>query len=114
MQNCPWAENLPVSITVCDREGKILDMNEKAVNTFAKDGGRMLIGQNALDCHPEPSRTVFQTMLAEHTSHIYTIEKNGVKKLIYQVPWQEEGEFAGIVEFAFEIPFSMPHFVRQP
>mgnify|MGYP000371069624 CR=1 FL=1 len=40
------------------------------------------------------------------------VEKNGVKKLIYQTPWYQDGKYSGFVELALEIPFQMPHFVR--
>jgi hypothetical protein len=36
-----------------------------------------------------------------------------VKKLIYQTPWYAGGEYAGFVEISLEIPFEMPHFIRQ-
>jgi len=32
--------------------------------------------------------------------------------LIYQSPWYQNGEFAGLVEISLEIPEQMPHFVR--
>ncbi len=51
-------------------------------------------------------------MLAAHEKNIYSIEKNGVKKLIFQSPWFKNGEYAGFVELSLEIPFEMPHFVR--
>jgi hypothetical protein len=35
-----------------------------------------------------------------------------VKKLIYQSPIFEDGEYKGIVELSLEIPFDMPHFKR--
>jgi hypothetical protein len=114
MKNLTWAEGLPVAITICDREGIILDMNDKAASVFQKDGGLALIGTNVLYCHPEPSRTTLTDMLAKQTTNIYTIEKNGIKKLIYQVPWFEHQKYAGFVELSLEIPFEMPHFVRQP
>jgi hypothetical protein len=41
--------------------------------------------------------------------NVYTIEKNGVKKLIYQSPWYYNGEYAGFVELSLEIPFEMEH-----
>jgi len=40
------------------------------------------------------------------------IEKNGIKKLIYQTPWYQDGQYSGFIEMALEIPFQMPHFVR--
>ncbi|MCZ7555434.1 MAG: PAS domain-containing protein [Bacteroidia bacterium] len=107
--------HLPAGITVCDRDGIITYMNDKAAEIFAADGGRKLIGSNVLDCHPEPSRTRLVGMLASGELNAYTIEKAGKKKLIYQSPWHDEhGAFAGIVEFSLELPEEMPHFVRTP
>jgi PAS domain-containing protein len=112
MKNATWLESLPVAVTLCDRDGKILEMNEKSVEVFAKDGGRDLIGTNLLDCHPEPSRSKLNDLLISQSTNCYTIEKNGIKKLIYQAPWYERGTYGGMVEFAIEIPFDLPHFVR--
>lgn len=114
MNSPVWLEELPVAITLCDRDGIILDMNNKAAAVFEKDGGRELVGTNVLDCHPEPSRTALQNQLRNQTTNAYTIEKNGIKKLIYQVPWFDHQQYAGIVELSFEIPFDMPHFIRKP
>ncbi len=51
-------------------------------------------------------------MMKTRSKNVYTIEKNGIKKLIYQSPWYENGEYAGFVELSLEIPFELPHFVR--
>ena len=112
MTNHEWVNELSVAITVCDADGIIVDMNEKSVKTFEQDGGRDLIGTNLLDCHPEPSRTKVAELLSTQSQNVYTIEKNGVKKLIYQTPWYKDGHFAGLVEFSMEIPVVMPHFIR--
>jgi transcriptional regulator with PAS, ATPase and Fis domain len=105
-----YMKELNVAITVCDKEGKILQMNDKSQKTNHGD----LVGQNVLDCHPEPARTKLVRLMEEHATNAYTIEKNGVKKLIYQTPWYENGEFMGLVEFSLEIPFEMPHYIRKP
>jgi hypothetical protein len=112
MQEQAWVKDFPGAVTVCDRDGVILEMNTKAEEVFAADGGRALIGTNALDCHPEPSRSKFAGLLANRETNVYTIEKAGVKKLIYQAPWIRDGAYAGIVELSLEIPFELPHFVR--
>ncbi len=112
MKSVDWIEECPAAITVCDREGIIVAMNAKSAAVFEKDGGRLLIGTSVLDCHPEPSRSKVQEMLKTEAINVYTIEKNGVKKLIYQCPWHEGGKFAGLVELALEIPFELPHFIR--
>ena len=112
MTSQPWVKEFPGAITVCDREGIILEMNDKAIKTFEADGGEALVGANLLDCHPEPARSKLKELMAAQQSNVYTIEKRGVKKLIYQTPWYEAGEYGGFVELALELPAQMPHFVR--
>ncbi|MHB8112556.1 MAG: PAS domain-containing protein [Bellilinea sp.] len=107
-----WIQSFPGAVTVCDQDGIILEMNDKAIQAFASDGGEKLIGTNLWGCHSEESRKKLRAMIANEQSNIYTIEKKGVKKLIYQVPWYAAGVFAGFVELSLEIPFEMPHFVR--
>jgi len=87
-------------------------MNDKAIRTFEADGGAALIGKNILDCHPEPARTKLRDIMAARRTNVCTIEKNGVKKLVFQAPWTYQGRFRGFVELVLEIPFKMPHFVH--
>jgi hypothetical protein len=108
----PWVENFPGGVTVCDPDGIVLELNEKAAQSYASDGGRALIGTNLLDCHPADARRKLEELMAVERLNIYTIEKNGIKKLIYQTPWYQDGQYAGFMELTLEIPFEMPHFVR--
>jgi hypothetical protein len=108
-----WTREFAGSVVVTDPEGLIRYMNERACQTFAKDGGAALVGRSVFDCHPEPARTKLRALLAERRANVYTIEKGGKKKLIYQSPWYQGGAFAGLVELSLEIPFDMPHFVRR-
>jgi transcriptional regulator with PAS, ATPase and Fis domain len=108
-----WAASFPGAITVCDAEGIIIYLNDRSAATYAKDGGRDLIGKNLLDCHPEPSRTKVKDLLTSPRVNTYTIEKKGVHKLICQAPLYSDGVFAGLVEMSLEIPADRPHFVRQ-
>jgi transcriptional regulator with PAS, ATPase and Fis domain len=112
MSEHEWIKEFPAAVTVCDPQGIVLDMNDRSARTFEKDGGYALIGKCLLDCHPEQARLKLEAMLAAHEKNVYTIEKNGVKKLIYQSPWFKNGQYAGFVEISLEIPFEMPHFVR--
>jgi transcriptional regulator with PAS, ATPase and Fis domain len=113
MKENEWIKEFPAAVTVCDEEGILLEMNDKAAKTFESDGARKLIGSNMLDCHPEPSRTKTERLLLSRERNVYTIEKNGVKKLIYQSPWYKNGQYAGFVELSLEIPFELPHFIRS-
>ncbi|MCQ2285871.1 MAG: diguanylate cyclase [Bacteroidales bacterium] len=107
-----YFKEAPISVTICDAEGKILEMNDKSVKTFVKNNEN-LIGRSLLDCHPEPARSKLMGLLANHNTNVYTISKNGIKKMIYQMPWFKEGVFAGYIELSMEIPEEMPHYVRQ-
>ena len=104
MNELDWIKEFPAAVTVCDKDGILLEMNNKAALGYEKDGGRALIGSNVLDCHPEPARSKTRALLASGEKNIYTIEKNGVRKLLYQSPWYIEGRYAGFVELSLEIP----------
>ena len=108
-----FIETLDGSVMVSDAAGNIIYLNEKAANTFQKDGGLALIGKNLKDCHKDASNEKIREMTETHEKNVYTIEKKGKKKLIYQAPWYHNGEFGGLVELSLEIPFEMPHFVRE-
>jgi transcriptional regulator with PAS, ATPase and Fis domain len=108
-----WIKEFPGSITVSDANGILLEMNDKAAKGFAEDGGLDLIGTNIFDCHPEPSRTKLMELYKACRENVYSIEKNGIKKLIYQTPWYRDGQFAGFIELSLEIPFDLPHFIRD-
>ena len=109
-----WVTGLPGAVTVSDSENRILWMNDRAASVFEADGGRALIGQDLRACHNERSKGILERMLRDGQPNIYTIEKKGVKKFIYQTPWRDgTGRIAGLVELSLEIPFELPHFVRE-
>jgi hypothetical protein len=85
-------------------------MNDKAKATFAAHGD--LIGKSLIPCHNERSRAIIADLLASGGSNAYTILKNGMKKMIYQTAWKENGEVAGLVEISMVIPEDMPHYIR--
>jgi len=113
MHDHGWIEEFPAAITVCDAEGIILAMNARAIATNADDGGAALVGRNVLDCHPEPARSLLSSMLASGQKNVYTVRKNGIRKLVYQSPWYHHGAYAGFVELSLPIPETMPHFDRD-
>ena len=108
-----WFQEFPGAIVVCDPDGIILEMNDAAIRSTAEDGGAKLIGTNLLACHPEPSLTKLKAFMAKRELNVYTIEKRGVKKIVYQTPWHLGGGYAGFMEVVLEIPFEVPHFVRE-
>ena len=114
MTNHSWVDEFPGAVTVCDPEGIILEMNQKSAENFKDDGGMELIGKNMFDCHPEPARTKTRELLEKKRLNVYTTEKKGVHKLIYQSPWYKNGKYCGFVELSLVIPSEIPHFIRDP
>jgi transcriptional regulator with PAS, ATPase and Fis domain len=108
-----WLDEDESAITICDLNGIILYMNEKSAKSFSKyDDSGVTIGSSLIECHPEPSRTKLRRMLEVPQTNVYTVEKNGIKKLIRQSPWYRDGIFSGVVEVSFVIPAVMAHHVR--
>lgn len=110
--NNDWIKEFPGAVTICDIDGKIIYMNDKSASVFKEDGGLQLIGGNLFDCHSDVSNRIIRELISHKKINVYTIEKNGTKKMIYQSPWFENGEMKGLVELSFEIPFEMPHHKR--
>ncbi len=113
MSETPWFEGLPVAVTVTDAEGKIVAMNARSREVFAKDGGGALVGTSVFACHPEPALTKTRELYARREPNHYTIRKEGKRKVIHQLPWFEGGAFAGYVEISIPIPEILPHFDRD-
>jgi len=113
MDNHRWVQEFSGAITVCDPEGIILEMNDQAAEMFQELGGKNLLGSNLHDCHPEPARTKLKLLMEKQRENIYTVEKNSIKRLIYQTPWYINGKYSGFVEIALILPASMPHFIRE-
>lgn len=109
MNHPNWIKEFPASITICDKDGKLIYLNDKAVKSFEKEGGEKLIGTNVIDCHPEGySRDKVVEMLRDGSDNSYIIEKNNLKKFIYQSPWYKDGKYMGIAEFVIDIPGELP------
>ncbi len=108
-----WVTGFPGAVTVSDRDHRIVYMNDKSAATFQKDGGRALVGSSLMACHNERSKAIIDRLLAEGGQNVYTIDKAGQKKLIFQSAWRDEaGEVAGLVELSLVLPGDMPHYVR--
>jgi transcriptional regulator with PAS, ATPase and Fis domain len=113
VRDAKWAEGLRAAVTVTAADGTIVEMNPRSCETFASDGGAALVGQSVFACHPEPAESKTRALYARQAPNHYTIRKNGQKKIIHQLPWFENGAFAGFVEISIPIPDDLPHFDRD-
>jgi len=108
-----WFEELPCSVTVCDGRYRILYLNRRSAEVNARDGGKTLVGRNLMDCHPPEAQAKLRKVMASGRPNIYTVEKKGVHKMVYQAHWKRRGRPAGLVEITFELPRKIPHFIRE-
>lgn len=106
-----WYEEMNCAVTVCDNDGNIIFMNRKSRDTFA-EGTDRLVGSNLRACHSDRSWDTIQRLLKTGGTNSYTIHKKGVKKMIYQTAWFENGKVMGLVEISMVIPEEMPHYER--
>ena len=65
------------------------------------------------ECHSPQSQAKIRELIATDGTNSYTIQKNGVKKMIYQTTWKRDGKVAGLVEISMVIPEEMPHYIRS-
>lgn len=108
-----WAFRMNCAVTVADADCRIIYMNERSRQTFAARGGAALIGHNLMEYHNERSKAIIRRLLDEGGTNAYTIEKEGLRKMIFQSAWFDaDGRVGGLVELSMVIPAEMPHYVR--
>jgi len=105
--NFDYYKSINISITVCDTEGIVVYQNEKSLATFGDK-----VGQSMMPCHQQRSQDIIRHLLDDAATNVYTIDKKGVKKMIYQTPWFDDGVVKGLIEFSIVLPEEMPHYVR--
>ena len=105
--NFNWADDTNCAVTVCDTEGVVIYQNKQSISVNGEYRGKSM-----LPCHNERSREIIRRLLADGGTNVYTIEKNGVRKMIYQTAWRVDGVVGGLAEISMEIPAEMPHYVR--
>ena len=109
--NFNWAEGMACAVTAADAEGVIRYMNRRARETYKKHGD--LVGKSLYDCHGERAAGIIRRLLTEGGTNAYTIEKEGLRKMIYQTATTDaDGRVTGIVEVSMVIPEELPHYVR--
>jgi nitrogen-specific signal transduction histidine kinase len=109
-----WVKEFPGPVIVSDVSGIIIELNDKAVEWFADKGGKGLVGKSLFEVHLGPSQSKIKELLQTKETNVYTIERNGVRRLVYQSPWYRDGALAGLVELLLEVPPEIPHHLRAP
>lgn len=109
LPECPWGDSLAgCAITVCDADATVVYQNVRS-----REVNGDVVGRSLMPCHNDRSRRIISRLLRKGGANVYTIEKRGQRKLIYQAPWRCDGAICGLVEFSLEIPSQMPHYIRE-
>jgi hypothetical protein len=103
-----WDVLAPCAVTVCDENGIVVRMNQPARDMFAQ-GRDILLGREALKCHPGGERDNFREIYQNPRSNCYTVDKPDGRKLVYQAPLYKDGVFSGFVELSFPVPEVIRH-----
>lgn len=106
-----WAKELSCGVVVCDKQANILYINDVSAHNFASFGDN-LTEHSLYEFHGERARDMIKKMLADGSTNSYTIEKNGIHKLIVQMAWYSDGQIAGLVELSMVVPGVLPHYIR--
>lgn len=103
-QTFDYLESVPnIAATVCDKQGVVLYQNRRAID---RDGD--VVGKNLYDCHNPKSGAMIRHMIESGESNTYQIIRHGRHKLLHQTPWyDEEGNVAGLIELAIDLPNEM-------
>lgn len=66
-----YFDKADLAITICDKEGKIIEMNEqsRAGQSQTWAGSHRV---KCLDCHPEPARSMLKKMMEEEGGKMST------------------------------------------
>ena len=104
-----WADELPLAITIADINDIIIYMNKKSKLAYPNSK----IGDCLTSCHKQVSMDKIETFKKKNVSNTYTVQRNGIRKLIHQTPWYKDGIVAGLVEFSIEISAEIPHIDRD-
>ena len=88
-----WADEIECAVTICDTDCRILYMNQRSRQTFARHGD--IIGHDLMQYHPPRAQELIRHMLATGDT-----------------PWRRDGKIAGLVEFSIVLPADMPHYDR--
>ncbi len=107
-----YLKELGIAVTISDRDNKIAYMNNKSSETFKKYGGSKLIGSDLLDCHSGEAGRKLKELFNNKASNVYIIEKEDKKKLIFQTPIYQDGEYDGFMAISIPLPEEIPVYKR--
>ena len=103
-------DNLKVAVIAADPDFDIIYLNRRAERLFkASMNAEHLVGTDMRMCHKPETNEKLARLFQEYREKTrnldyYTTDMPGGTATIVNVPFYENNEFAGVVEFIFESP----------
>ncbi len=101
-------EGLRAAVTIADENGRIIFLNDLAIEHYGDRGGEMLLGTNLDDCHNPRSRARIRALYARYragdlTPTRYHEEKgNDLAESIVLIPLIVDERFRGVAELMWD------------
>jgi hypothetical protein len=95
---------LRATLTVADEHGRILFMNDLAIEHYSDRGGEALIGTSLSDCHNPTSQSKIRQMYTRYRAgdliptRYHEEKEAGLAKSIVLIPLIVAGQFRGVAE----------------
>lgn len=99
---------LRAAVTVADEDGRIVFMNDLAVEQYQDRGGERLVGTDLYDCHNPDSRKKIRQLYARYRTgdlaptRYREARGDGLAEGIILIPLVVDGHFRGIAELMWE------------
>lgn len=94
-----------IIVSVCDKDGIITYLNDKARYYFQEPDMPELLGSDIMDCHPEPSKSRFKEMMTTHETQSIIKGEGDKKRVIHQTPFYNKGVFEGYIEIIIPLNY---------
>ena len=107
-----WVKEFPVAVTVTAADGTIVEMNDRSLQVLRRTEAQPSCARASLIAIPRPPAPRPWNSTSEKLPITTPSRKKGQKKIIHQIPWTQDGAFAGFVEISIPIPDELPHFDR--
>lgn len=90
-------------VVLCSMEHTIIYMNPAAMEHYAKDGGKALLGTNVLDCHPDYAKEALLRVYewfkeSPKNNMVLTFHSEKSNKDIYMVALRDGDKLIGYYE----------------
>jgi len=97
-------EGLRAAVTIADENGRIIFLNDLAIEHYGDRGGEALLGTDLHDCHNPQSQAKIETLYARYRAGDLTPtryhEENGAgpAESTVLIPLTVDGHFQGVAE----------------